>query len=208
MQFLVPSVGLVTAPKDVGVRDEHLPTSRDAPRLLRAEYLHEPWTASAAVAPSEPLRMQMTAVNEGQAIWLAKAQRDEGTVALGWRWFMDGKELPGEAGRAGMAHDTFPGQRSRFQVVAAAPSTPGTYTLERGLVSVRVTWFSTVGTPPVQLLVKVQPASRAGFEDLVTRLRFPVANPPTITLRAHRAGAAYRFETTWRGTGSPWVADV
>jgi len=208
LQFLVPSVGLATGLKDVAVGGGRLPTSRDATRFLRAEYFQEPATESMRIGPSEPLGIQIAAINAGQAIWLARADKDKGVVALAWQWLRDREQVPGLAGRARMLHDTFPGQRYRFQLAIPSPSTPGTYTLELGLVSERVTWFSDVGTPPVRLLVKVRSASGVGFEDLVTRLRLPVDNPPTIALSAHRTGAAYRFETTWKGTGSPWVADA
>lgn len=109
------------------------------------------------LAPGEPVRVGLKATNTGQAIWLARAKHDKGAVRLGWRWFRDGRDLgPEFSGRGPIDYDVFPGQAYRFDVTIPPPRLPGTYRLQLGLVSERVTWFEQAGVPPVEVDVTIQ----------------------------------------------------
>ncbi len=100
--------------------------------------------------------LKLTAINVGQAIWLAKARHNKGEVSLEWRWFKDGKELSTGSGGTRIRYEVFPGQRYEFQVSVDPPLAPGRYVLELGLVSEHVARFADAGTPPVRIPLEVQ----------------------------------------------------
>lgn len=78
---------------------------------------------------------------------------------MGWRWYQEGREVPGTSGRQGLLYDVYPGQAYVFQTQIPLPAMPGEYTLELGLLSESLTWFVDRGTPSLMLSVSVKPPS-------------------------------------------------
>jgi hypothetical protein len=154
----------------------------------------------------DPITLEVTATNTGQAVWLAHGRRDEGAVKLGWRWFRDGAELAGLSGRAPIRYDVFPEQGFRFKVAVDPPAEPGRYLLELGLVSELVTWFSQVGTPPLRLTVDVRADLR--FTSLIERLKIPAPDAPRFFLATDRAGEVSRLTLGASVGERSWVVDV
>jgi hypothetical protein len=134
----------------IGLRG--LPTSRTAPELLAASYqIKHP----SSLTMSHPIHISLEATNEGQAVWLAWAKHDMGTVRLSWRCRMEEHYLPGMSGRVSLRYDVLPRQSHDFRFAIDPPRAPGTYLLEVGLVSEGVAWFSDRGTSDVQITVHI-----------------------------------------------------
>jgi len=133
------------------------PTSADAPGLLAASYRADPMPDE--VISGEPIRVSLTVVNTGRAVWLAAAPGERGTVRLGWRWLRGGR---GEAGgRDHLLSDVEPGETVRIQTAIAAPAAPGDYDLVIDMVSEFVTWFADRGSTPLRTAIRVLPLSVA-----------------------------------------------
>jgi hypothetical protein len=154
LSLFMPAFGFKAAPKLMEVTDSLYPESAMAPQLLSAVYLLE--EAAFQEVASRDINLGLQAVNTGRAVWLARAKDDRGAVRLGWRWFNGKEERPFREGRAWLSHDVFPGQAYRFRTTIDAPSKPGDYKLDVGLVSELVTWFSDRGVAPLTLDVRVQ----------------------------------------------------
>jgi hypothetical protein len=102
-----------------------------------------------------------SALNTGEAIWLARAEDEKGAVRLGWRWFKGEQEVLNAQGRERLGDDIFPGQSYEFRARIKPPVEAGEYTLELGLVSEFLTWFSDQGSRPLRIAVTVHaPSSR------------------------------------------------
>jgi hypothetical protein len=129
------------------------PTSRGIEGLA-ASYVSP--SAPALCAPGALIRLRVTAFNNGRSVWLGGTPGSPGTVRLGWIWWCGGRELEAPWGRLDMTHPIFPGESFEFQGPVRAPSPGGDCTLIAGLVSEHVAWFSSVGTPAVQLPVAVR----------------------------------------------------
>jgi hypothetical protein len=224
LRVSMPSAGVTIEPRSVAVRNADIPTSRDAAPFLAAAYIHRHGSGPVIGSPSEPVLLDITAVNTGGALWLAQAEGDRGAVRLGWRWLKDGPELARSAGnapihelqdlagRASIPYDVFPGQQARFVVSIPSPQRSGRYTLELGLVSELVTPFADVGTPPVRLAVEVRADADIEFARLVERLRLSGPNGPRLTLSAdgvpHRAGERIQLTIELRESRRPWIVDA
>ena len=101
------------------------------------------------------MSIAVRAENTGKAVWLAVAEDDRGTVRLGWRWFKADQEIHGMGGRRPIHYDIFPGQSYAFHAHVDTPAQPGDYTLELELVSEIVSWFSSQGTAPLKVPIRV-----------------------------------------------------
>jgi hypothetical protein len=133
------------------------PTSRTAPELLSASYrLNPPQTIT--TTPSRPIQLSLEAVNEGQAVWLARPERGAGVVKLEWRWLTGTGEALERSGVERLLYDIFPRQAHRFGVALDPPQESGSYLLEVGLMVERTGRFADFGSPPVRLPVKVDPS--------------------------------------------------
>jgi hypothetical protein len=129
------------------------PTSRSDPRQLAASYISNiPHIITAVRGMS--LQFDIETINTGKAVWLAWGMRPNGLVRLGWRWMKNGKFIS-EDRAPPLQWALAPGERYRFDATIETPQQPGTYSLEIGLVSEGVTWFSDAGTQPIQAIVKV-----------------------------------------------------
>ena len=148
-----PSLAATTDPVLVDVREGPSPTSSDAPQLLSAGYdlSHQAGNPAA----SRPFALRLAALNSGRAVWLAQPRAGRGNVRLAWQWIDSGGR--GHApGREPLSHDVFPDQTYVFIPDVTAPSTPGRYTLEIGLVSEWVAWFSASGVQPLRVPLTVE----------------------------------------------------
>jgi hypothetical protein len=65
----------------------HAPTSRDAPHKLAASYRLLQLNPGPSLSADEFLTLHLSALNTGEAIWLARAEDEKGAIHLGWRWF-------------------------------------------------------------------------------------------------------------------------
>jgi hypothetical protein len=101
----------------------------------------------------------LSALNTGEAIWLARAEEEKGAVRLGWRWLKGEQEVPNSQGRERLGRDVLPAQGYEFQVRIGPPVEAGEYTLELGLVSEFLTWFLDQGSRPFRIAVTVHTPS-------------------------------------------------
>jgi hypothetical protein len=131
------------------------PTSRDTPQRLAASYRLESMVPGTTLQTSSFVLCQMQVVNEGEAVWLARAQWERGEVRLRWRWFVGDQEVHVSEGGWILGYDVLPGQTYEFKVEIATPKEPGEYTLELGLVSTMVTSFAEQGVAPVRIPMRV-----------------------------------------------------
>jgi hypothetical protein len=107
----------------------------------------------AAATPGSEIELSIRATNEGKAIWISRAR--QGEIGLGWRWIRAGTGQAADV--IPLHHDVFPGRTYEFRLELRAPTAPGEYVLDAGLVSKtgsEVTWVS---------------------QNLASRLQFPVA---------------------------------
>jgi hypothetical protein len=137
----------------------HAPTSRDAPHKLAASYRLLQLHPGPSLAADEFLTVHFSVLNTGEAIWLARAEDEKGAVRLGWRWFQGEQEVPNTQGREVLGDDVFPQQGYEFQARIRPPVEAGEYTLELGLVSELLTWFSDRGSRPLRIAVTVHSPS-------------------------------------------------
>lgn len=147
----LPSFDINTGPKLIELRTDPFPTSRNSSQLLKAAYELE--DSPLPSVTSQTGHISVKVVNTGGAVWLAHAKGDRGAVRLGWRWFKGDQEVPHTSGRELLPYDVFPGQAYVFKAGIRTPPEPGEYTLELGLVSEGVTWFSDRGVEPLKLRI-------------------------------------------------------
>jgi hypothetical protein len=153
LELSLPLLGIETPSQIVELTTESLPTSFSAPQLLSAAYTSD--VAAARAVAAMPLDISVRAKNTGKAVWLADAEDGRGAVGLGWRWFKADQEIHGMAGRQPIHYDIFPEQSYTFHTQLKPPVQPGDYTLELELVSELVSWFSSQGTEPLRVGVRV-----------------------------------------------------
>jgi hypothetical protein len=137
----------------------HAPTSRDSPHKLAASYRLLQLDPGPSLSADEFLTLHLSALNTGEAIWLARAEDEKGAVRLGWRWFKGEQEIPNTQGREQLGSDVFPKQWYEFQSRITPPVEPGEYTLELGLVSEFLTWFIDQGSRSLRIPVTVHTPS-------------------------------------------------
>ncbi|HEX9428913.1 MAG TPA: hypothetical protein VF944_00900 [Candidatus Bathyarchaeia archaeon] len=163
-----------------------MPSSRRAPQKLSAAYrLISSLDPEPTVYPYEFLNIHVHAHNTGEAIWLARAKDNKGAVRLGWRWLRGGQSFFSIEGREGLKYDIFPGEHYEFTTKIPSPREPGQYTLEIGLVSEGVTWFSDQGIQPLQVAVHVLSPPTQNFESLVAKDLKTVEDPPHIAIASN-----------------------
>jgi len=153
LRLRFPTLDVAPASMVVDLTPGAFLTSLNAPHLLSAAYTLE--DIQTYVLPSEPLEAVLRVANTGGAVWLARARNGRGEVHLRWRWFKADQEIPRLSGRQGLPYDVFSGQTYEFKTRIPTPSEPGEYTLELGLVSKSVTWFSDRSVEPVKVAIRV-----------------------------------------------------
>jgi hypothetical protein len=127
-----------------------LPTSRhpDAPLAARYE-ITLPLTE--AMPDGSAVYASICATNSGRAVWIARTPDYRGMVRLGWRWWRGDEPLAEPWGRDDLPYNVFPRQQHCFRAWIETPVETGTYTLELGLVSEFMTWFSDRGVASVRV---------------------------------------------------------
>ena len=158
VQASAPQLGIEAPAQEVEVRETAVPTSADAPELLRATYELASKPEAIRVGPREAVQLRLTAVNSGQAMWLARSATGKGSVRLIWRWLRPDGKVAEARGHNRLPVDVFPGQRFEFDVRAPAPREPGRYLLEIELFAERAQRFTELGSPalivPVEVMAK------------------------------------------------------
>jgi len=192
LEVSIPSVGARAVLDAIELRRPGALTLDRPAGLLKSSYEYR-GSAEVAVSAEERLEVDVTAVNTGDAVWLATAKKNRGLVMLGWRWYKEGRELTDLAARSVLQRDVSPGQAYRFQVSVDTPSRPGHYLLELGLVSEHVAWFSDAGSPPVSVSVEVRPAPEEAFRALLRSLRLWGGHAPRLDLSVARSGPVCRI---------------
>jgi hypothetical protein len=137
----------------------HAPTSRDAPHKVAASYRLLRLHPGPSLPADEFLTLHLSALNTGEAIWLARGEDEKGAVRLGWRWLKGEQEVPNTQGRERLGYDVLPKQRYEFQARIGPPAEPGEYFLELGLVSEFLTWFTDQGSRALRIPVTVHTPS-------------------------------------------------
>lgn len=176
------------------------PTSADSRAVLAASYTVTPIAAEAFIG--ETIVVSVEARNTGQAVWLASAPGDLGSVRLGWRWSDDNVEVA--AGRVFLSSDVFPGQVARFVARIPPPPHPGDYRLTIHLVSELVTWFAGQGHEPVNVGIRVR---RVELEHFLVEPVGAVGPIPTATISTDRVsyqrGETLRLSVEARNSNYP-----
>jgi hypothetical protein len=151
----IPAMGLVAPAQSVAVMAGGLDTSDRRGASLGAAYEVERPSGPLQGSRATFMRLTVTAINQGAAIWLSSAAGD-GEVALHCRWL--GTRASGEAvdSRAPLVYEVFPGQRYTFQLEIPLPAQQGDHVLEVGLVGASVGPFASLGSDPLRLTVSVR----------------------------------------------------
>ena len=163
-------------------------TARGLPDSLHADLLsaslrREPVPGRVSVAHSFDLTVR--AQNTGRAVWLSRQGR--GMVGLGWRWWRVGAGASALEGRAPLPYDILPGGAHAFRPRIHAPSEPGEYELEFGMVSEGMIWFLGSGMPSPRANVKVLYDPERNFLDVVNGSLAHVKPDSRLLLRVDRA---------------------
>jgi hypothetical protein len=168
----------------VAVRLLQLPTSGTSPQQLAAAYTMRELDPGLSVYayPCGRIYLSMEAVNRGKAVWLARRRHNRGEVRLAWRWLWEGQEMPTLPGWEDLPYDIFPGQRYAFSATIAPPAWPSDYTLEVGLVTEAMTWFSEQGTDPLKMAIRVVSPVNSDFESALAQQVKVIDDPPQVTI--------------------------
>jgi hypothetical protein len=158
LRLSIPSLTAEVESRPLDIGAAPWPSSLSAPHLLSATYDLPTEHPPPSMSRADPLPLTLRAQNTGQAVWLAEAHEDRGAVRLGWRWFKADQLVPGSEGRSMLAYDVLPGQSYEFKVSIDPPGGSGLYTLQLGLVSEGVAWFSDLDSPPTQLTMEIAQA--------------------------------------------------
>ncbi len=121
------------------------------------------------------LDVTVRVTNSGQAVWLRHTPDSVGTVRFGWRWYRleERPEARGEGRGPWLATDLLPGRRTTFAARIPAPSEPGLYELEVGMVSEAVAWFGRDAGPPMRIRIEVTGDSLCRFERALETMADP-----------------------------------
>ena len=180
----IPAFNIKTDPWQVELTSEPFPTSLHNPQLLSAKYSWEGQQVPAII--DQPFPIEVGALNNGRATWLARTEDGTGTVRLGWRWHKGDQIISHAGGRELLKHDVFPGGEAIFRMRIPLPTESGEYILELGLVSEVVAWFFQVGVEPVKVAVRVASPRRDHFERSLAMPMEPIDNPPQIAVSTDR----------------------
>jgi hypothetical protein len=149
----LPAFHRKTAPRQVELTGDPFPTSLHNPQLLSAAYAGEGLQPHMIL--TRPVPIAIKAINTGRATWLAQTEDGMGAVRLGLRWRKGSQGIPSLKDREFLKYDVFPGDEITFHTEISPPMESGDYTLELGLVSEFVTWFSDQGVEPLRVAVRV-----------------------------------------------------
>jgi hypothetical protein len=155
LRVSIPAMGLVAPAQTVTVMAGGLDAGdRPGASLVSAYEIERPRGQLQGLRATF-MRLAVTAINKGEAIWLSNASRN-GEVTLQCRWLGTRGSEDGADAVARLGHEVFPGQRYTVQLEIPLPVQPGTHILELGLVSERVGPFASLGSDPLRLTVSVR----------------------------------------------------
>jgi hypothetical protein len=214
LRVSIPSLMAEAESRTLDIRAVPLPTSLSDPHLLSASYRLPIEQPPPSIAGTDPLPLTLRAQNTGQAVWLAEARENLGAVRLGWRWFKGGQPVHGHEGRSMLPYDVFPGQSHEFQVTVDPPGESGVYTLQLGLVSEQVAWFSDLGSRPIQLTMEVEQTPPCeSFDRVLEKSGTPPTESPRFHLstdrpRYHSSDGIVHLFLKLENVREPFTADV
>jgi hypothetical protein len=96
--------------------------------------------------------------NTSSVVWRGRDRGgDPYQVALGNHWVAPaGKVVINDDGRAALFRDLKPGEQTELKLIVNAPKIPGDYILELDMLQEGVSWFGLLGSPTLQLPVRVE----------------------------------------------------
>jgi SAM-dependent methyltransferase len=109
------------------------------------------------VRAGELVSVELRAVNTSPAVWPAHGDR---AVAVGARW-REGRRYLDAVGGGNLTRDIGPGQAEDVTVQIHAPTRPGNFTLEIGMLQEDVAWFVDKGGPITRADVTVMSEPQA-----------------------------------------------
>ena len=156
LRVSIPAMGLVAPAQSVTVMAGGLADTGDRPGAsLVAAYEVEHPSGQLQGSRATFMRLAVTAINQGEAIWLSNASRNgEMTLRIRWLGTRTSEEAVDSVVR--LAHEVFPGQRYTFHLEIPLPVQPGNHILELGLASERAGPFASLGSDPLRLAVDVR----------------------------------------------------
>ena len=155
LRVSIPAMGLVAPAQIVTVIPGAIDTSDRPGAPLVAAYEIERPLGPLQGPRATFLRLAVTAINRGDAIWLSNASRN-GEVTLQCRWVGASASEETVDRVVHLGHEVFPGQRYTFQLEIPLPVQPGSHVLELGLASAGVATFASLGSDPLRLTVDVR----------------------------------------------------
>jgi hypothetical protein len=155
LRVSIPAMGLVAPAQIVTVIPGGIHTSGQPGAPLVVAYEIAPPLGQLQGPRATFLRLAVTAINQGDAIWLSNASRN-GEVTLQCRWVGARASEKAVDSVVRLGHEVFPGQRYTFQLEIPLPVQPGTHILELGLASAGVATFASLGSDPLRLTVSVR----------------------------------------------------
>jgi hypothetical protein len=155
LRVSIPAMGLVAPAKSVAVMAGG-PHAGDRPGAsLVAAYEIERPREQLQGSRATFMRLAVTAINQGEAIWLSNASRNA-EMTLQYRWLGTRASDDAVESPVRLVYEVFPGQRYTFHLEIPLPVQPGTHILELGLVSAGVAAFGSLGSDPLRLTVDVR----------------------------------------------------
>jgi len=155
LRVSIPALGLVAPAQSVTVMADGLDNGDRPGASLVAAYDIEPPRGQLQGSRATFMRLAVTTINQGEAIWLSSASR-YGDVTLRWRWLGAGASDDAVDSLVRLDHEVFPGQRYTFHLEIPLPLQPGSHILEVGLASESAGPFASVGSEPLRLTVDVR----------------------------------------------------
>jgi SAM-dependent methyltransferase len=125
------------------VREGARPRTSRHPGLLRCEL--NVTGIPETLSPGQTVKVNVTARNTGDTLWLSKPSRLGGFVTCGCKLLRDdGRLLSDTLGRTPLRNDVGPGEQASIEMRLVLPPSvsPGVYTLRFDLVDELVCWFS------------------------------------------------------------------
>jgi len=155
LRVSIPALGLVAPAQGVTVMAGGLDTGDRPGASLVAAYDIERPSGQLQGSHATFMRLAVTAINQGEAIWLSNASRN-GEVTLQYRWLGTGASDDAVDRPVRVDYEVFPGQRYTFHLEIPLPVQPGSHILEVGLASEGAGPFASLGSDPLRLTIDVR----------------------------------------------------
>ena len=115
-------------------------------------------SAPAVLKTEQQATFRVLVTNTSDSLWRGRDRGgDRHQVNLGNHWLdSGGKVVVNDDGRAPLLRNVRPGEEVELAIVVNAPRTPGQYILELDMLQEGVSWFGLLGSPTLQLSVRVE----------------------------------------------------